>query len=234
MRINKYIAQSGLASRRKADELIINGNVKINGVTVKELGADVVTGDVVEVNGNRIEPSNKLVYYMLNKPIGYITTLSDEKGRPTVTELLTDVSERVFPVGRLDYNTSGLLLLTNDGDLSNKLMHPKHRVYKTYRATVSGVLSPQRVAKLKKGVDIGGYITAPANVKIIKQSKNHTLVEIQIMEGKNRQVRKMFSAVGNKVIELHRVAVGELYIGRLMEGHYRKLTPQEVEYLKNC
>lgn len=232
MRINKYIAQAGVASRRKAEELILNGNVKINGATVRELATDVCEGDVVEVNGRRLEPQRKLVYYMLNKPVGYVTTLSDEKGRPTVTELLTDVNERVFPVGRLDYNTSGLLLMTNDGELANKLMHPKHEVYKTYRATVNGVLSQERLYRLRNGVDIGGFVTSKAYVKIIRQAKAQTVVEIQIREGKNRQVRKMFAAVGNKVITLQRIAVGELHIGRLMEGHYRRLTRQEIEYLK--
>lgn len=234
MRLNKYIAQSGLTSRRKADELIANGNVKVNGVVVKEMGVEVAPDDTVEVNGSKISADRKLVYYMLNKPVGYVTTLSDEKDRPIVTDLLTDVSERVFPVGRLDYNTSGLLIMTNDGDLANKLTHPKHEVYKTYRAEVTGVLSDERLARLRKGVDIGGFVTSPARVKVIKQARAYTIVEIQIHEGKNRQVRKMFRAVGNKVVRLERVAMGEIYIGRLMEGHYRKLTPEEVQYLKNC
>ena len=140
---------------------------------------------------------------------------------------------RLFPVGRLDYNTSGLLLLTNDGDLAYRLSHPKHNVTKTYRARVAGVLSGERLARLRKGVDIGGFVTSPANVKVIKQNPRSAVVEIQIHEGKNRQVRKMFAAVGNKVQELERVAIGELYLGRLKEGHYRKLTRDEIEYLKN-
>lgn len=234
MRLNKYIAQSGLTSRRKADELIANGNVRVNGIVVKEMGIEVAPDDTVEVNGSRISADKKLVYYMLNKPVGYVTTLSDEHDRPIVTDLMTDVNDRVFPVGRLDYNTSGLLIMTNDGDLANRLAHPKHEIYKTYRAEVTGILSDERIAKLRKGVDIGGFITSPARVKVVKQARGYTLVEIQIREGKNRQVRKMFRAVGNKVVRLERVAVGELYIGRLMEGHYRKLTPEEVNYLKNC
>ncbi len=234
MRLNKYIAQSGLTSRRKADELIANGNVKVNGVVVKEMGVEVAPDDTVEVNGSRVSVENKLVYYMLNKPVGYVTTLSDERDRPIVTDLLGDVNERVFPVGRLDYNTSGLLIMTNDGDLANKLAHPRHQIYKTYRAEVAGALSDERLAKLRKGVDIGGFVTSPARVKVIKQARGYTLVEIQIHEGKNRQVRKMFRAVGNRVVSLQRVAVGEIYIGRLMEGHYRKLTPDEVKYLKEC
>lgn len=234
MRINKYISAAGLASRRKADELIVNGNVKVNGVTVRELGIDVKEGDVVEVNGRMIDKAERMVYIMLNKPVGYVTTSDDEKGRNIVTDLVTDVPERIFPVGRLDYNTSGLLLLTNDGDLAYKLTHPKNHIYKTYRAAVQGVISPERLYKLRKGVDIGGFVTSPAKVKIIKQSERSAVVEISIYEGKNRQVRKMFAAVGNRVQSLERVAVGEIYLARLMTGHYRKLTPKEIDYLKNC
>lgn len=233
MRLNKYIAHAGIASRRKADELTINGNVKINGVSVREPGYDVKEGDVVEVNGTRIDHAEKLEYVLLNKPVGYITSVQDDKGRPVVTDLTADVDARLFPVGRLDYNTSGLLLLTNDGDLAYRLSHPKHNVTKTYRARVAGVLSGERLARLRKGVDIGGFVTSPAKVKVLKQAPRSALVEIQIHEGKNRQVRKMFAAVGNKVQELERIAIGELYLGRLKEGHYRKLTRDEIEYLKN-
>lgn len=235
MRLNKYIAQAGFASRRKADELTANGNVKINGLVVKELGYDVKAGDVVEVNGRKIDNrTQKPVYIMLNKPLGYITTSEDEKGRLTVQDLVSDVEARLFAIGRLDYNTSGMLLMTNDGDMAYKLTHPKHHIYKTYRARVSGILSNEKIAKLKNGVDIGGFVTSKANVKVIKQGDRSAIVEIQIYEGKNRQVRKMFAAVGNKVQELERVAIGELYLGRLMIGHYRKLTPKEIEYLKDC
>lgn len=233
MRLNKYIAHAGIASRRKADELTINGNVKINGVSVREPGYDVKEGDVVEVNGTRIAHAEKLQYVMLNKPVGYITSVQDDRDRPVVTDLTADVDARLFPVGRLDYNTSGLLLLTNDGDLAYRLSHPKHQVTKTYRAVVAGVLSGGRIASLRKGVDIGGFVTSPAQVKVIKQNPRSAVVEIKIHEGKNRQVRKMFAAVGNRVQELQRIAVGDLYLGRLKEGHYRKLTREEIEYLKN-
>ena len=168
----------------------------------------------------------------MNKPKGYITSTEDEKSRPVVINLLTDVTARVFPVGRLDYNTSGLLLMTNDGNLAYRLSHPKHEVTKTYLALVSGALSREKLAKLRKGVDIGGYITKPAQVQIIKQGERSSLVEITIHEGKNRQVRKMFAAVGNKVVELQRTAIGEIKLGRLLEGHYRKLTKVELDYLK--
>ena len=234
MRLNKYIAQAGVASRRKADELTAAGKVKINGVVMTEMGYDVQPEDVVEVNGRTLENAAKPVYYVLNKPVGYITTAQDEQGRLTVMELMSDVEQRVFPVGRLDCNTSGLLIMTNDGNLAYRLTHPKHNVYKTYRARVNGYLSPGRVEKLRNGVDIGGYVTAPAQVTLVKQGDRSAIVEIRISEGKNRQVRKMFAAVGNKVVELQRLAIGELRLGRLREGQYRKLTPKEVEYLKNC
>lgn len=233
MRLNKYIAAGGLGSRRKADELIAAGKVKINGKVYRELGYTVEAGDVVEVGGSIIEPAKKHVYIMLNKPKGYITSVIDDRNRPTVMDLVNDFDGRLYPVGRLDYNTSGLLILTNDGEFAHQMTHPKHNVEKTYRAKVAGTLSDQRIAKLRKGLDIGGFITSPAKVNMIKQMEKWALVEIKIREGKNRQIRKMFAAVGNKVIELERVAVGDLYLGHLKEGHYRKLTTKEVEDLLN-
>ena len=233
MRLNKYIAHAGIASRRKADELTINGNVKINGLTMREPGYNVKPGDVVEVNGQRISGQEKMEYVLLNKPKGYITSMQDEKGRPVVTELVADVDARLCPVGRLDYNTSGMLILTNDGDLTYRLTHPRHQVTKTYLALVSGVLSKEKLFRLRKGVDIGGFVTSPAQVKIIRQAERSAVVDITIHEGKNRQVRKMFAAVGNPVQELQRTAIGDLRLGRLKEGHYRKLTRNEIEYLKN-
>lgn len=232
MRLNKYIADAGICSRRKADELIENGNVKVNGATMKEMGYQVKDGDVVQVNGKKIETVGKKVYVAVNKPLGYITSMDDDKNRATVAELVADIPERLFPVGRLDYNTTGLLIMTNDGQLTYTLTHPKHEVYKTYIAKVAGVLSDARVARLRKGVDIGGFVTSPAKVKVIKQMPRHAIVEISIKEGKNRQVRKMFAAVGNKVQELQRTSIGEIKLGRLMEGHYRKLNREEIEYLK--
>lgn len=234
MRINKYIAQAGIASRRKADQLIINGNVKINGAIMKEPGYEVKEEDEVIVNGKKLEPEQKKVYLLINKPFGVVTTVSDDKERSTVMDVVKDVEARVFPVGRLDYNTRGALIMTNDGDLAFKLTHPKHQVDKTYRARVAGVLSREKVNKLKNGIDIGGFVTSRAKVEVIKGTQHSSIVEISIHEGKNRQVRKMFSAVGNPVQELTRVAIGEIKLGYLKEGHYRKLTAEEVEYLKNC
>ena len=234
MRINKYIAQAGIASRRKADELIANGNVKINGAVMTEPGYDVQEGDKVVVNGREISANQKLEYILVNKPWGVITSVEDDKDRITVMELVKDVDARLFPVGRLDYNTTGALIMTNDGDLTYRVTHPKHELGKTYRALVKGILSYEKINKLRNGVDIGGYVTKRAWVNVIKAGKGSTLVEITIHEGKNRQVRKMFAAVGNPVQTLERIAIGPIRLGHLKEGHYRKLTKEEIEFLKNC
>jgi 23S rRNA pseudouridine2605 synthase len=231
MRLNKYIAQAGAASRRQADELTRQGKVKINGAVMRTLGYDVQPGDVVTVDGKKLSPENRAVYILLNKPPGFVTTVSDERERPTVMELVNDIPERIYPVGRLDINTAGLLIMTNDGDFAARVTHPKHAVVKTYRARVAGVMSKERLAALRRGVDIGGYVTAPAGATLIRQSPNSALVELKIREGKNRQVRKMFEAVGNKVLELERTAVGSVYLGNLKSGHYRKLKRSEIESL---
>lgn len=233
MRLQKYIAACGITSRRKAEELIKEGRVKVNGVTIKEMGYTLNEKEKVELDGSIIKIEEKLVYIMLNKPVGYITSASDEQQRPTVMDLLSDLDTRVFPVGRLDYNTSGLLLLTNDGQMSYKLTHPRHKIYKTYIAKVQGVISSKDVLRLINGIDIGGYITAKAMVNVKQYKSNQSIVEIKIHEGKNRQVRKMFKAVGHKVIELERVAIGDLSLGKLKSGHYRKLTAKEIDYLKD-
>ena len=232
MRLNKYIAHSGVCSRRKADELIEQGKVTVNGA-VAQTGYDVLDGDVVAVNGSPIKPEKRLVYYMLNKPTGYITTVDDEQDRPTVMDLLDDINERVYPIGRLDYNTSGMLLLTNDGDLAFKLTHPNHNVFKTYIAEVAGFLTMSEAKKLERGVDIGKHITAPAQVEIISQSDSTSIAQIKISEGKNRQVRRMFEAVGHRVVALERTAIGNMKMAHLRQGQYRKLSHNEIEYLKS-
>ncbi len=228
MRLNKYIAQSGIASRRKADALTLNGNVRINGQVVRELGTQVQPDDTVEVNGVVIEPTEKKVYVLLNKPVGFVTTMKDEYDRPIVSDLITDINERLFPVGRLDYNTSGLLIMTNDGDMAYKLTHPKHEVTKTYRAKVNGYISDTALAKLRRGVDIGGFVTSRARVEVVKQNERTTVIELEIHEGKNRQVRRMCKAVGYPVMELERIAIGDIKLGHMRPGHYRKLTREEV------
>jgi 23S rRNA pseudouridine2605 synthase len=233
MRINKYIASAGVCSRRGADELIAQGRVKVNGAVLKEPGYDVQAGDLVQVDGRYIEGSEKLVYYALNKPAGYVTTTSDEHDRPTVLDLMTEVDVRVFPVGRLDYETTGLLIMTNDGALANHITHPSKKVFKTYVADIDGEISLAQAERLRKGVDIGGYTTRPARVEIIKQA-SVSRVRISISEGRNRQVRRMFAALGFNVIYLQRVSIGNVMLGHLHEGHYRRLSAEEVDYLKNC
>ncbi len=234
MRLNRYIAQAGIASRRKADELTINGQVKINGQTMWQPGYDVKPDDVVSVAGKVITNREALVYFALNKPPGYITTTADEQNRPTVLSLLRDVSERIFPVGRLDAATTGLLILTNDGDLAQHLAHPSQHVYKTYVAIVEGQVSQETLRSLSGGVSIEGRTTAPALVQILKEESQQTTLEIRIFEGRNRQVRNMCAALGHPVRELERTAVGDIRLGRLKQGDYRKLTRQEIDYLKNC
>lgn len=231
MRINQYIAAAGITSRRKADELISEGRVRVNGKVLANPGYHVEDGDVIEVDGNKITPAQKKVYYLLNKPTGYVTSTADKEGRPVVTELVPD-SVRVFPVGRLDYNTSGLLILTNDGELSNKLMHPSGEFPKKYLVRANGIVTLAEAKILETGVDIGGFVTSPAEVHLIKHDRNSTLAEITIHEGKNRQVRRMFKAIGHPVLELCRTGLGDLTIGRLALGQCRKLSPAEVEYLK--
>ena len=231
MRINQYIAAAGVTSRRKADELIAEGRVKVNGAKLTSPGYHVEEGDVVEVDGARIEPAGRKVYYLLNKPAGYVTSTADKEGRPLVTELVPD-EVRVFPVGRLDLNTTGLLILTNDGELANKLMHPSGEFSKKYLVRAQGIVTRAEAARLAKGVDIGDFVTSPAEVNLLKHDRNSTVAEIIIHEGKNRQVRRMFKAIGHPVLELCRTGLGNLEIGRLAIGQCRKLSPAEVEYLK--
>ena len=231
MRINQYIASAGITSRRKADDMIAEGRVKVNGEVMKVQGYHVQDGDIIEVDGVKIEPEHKKVYYLLNKPAGYVTSTADKEGRPVVTDLVPD-NIRVFPVGRLDYNTTGLLILTNDGDLANKLMHPSHGFDKKYLVRAAGIVTLKEAKLLESGVDIGGFITSPSEVDLIRHDRNSTVAEITIHEGKNRQVRRMFKAIGHPVLELSRIGLGNLSIGRLAPGQCRKLSPAEVSYLK--
>jgi 23S rRNA pseudouridine2605 synthase len=231
MRLNKYIAAAGVCGRRGADELTVHGNVKINGRVVKTPGVDVGEEDVVEVNGRVVTPAKRSVYLLLNKPKGYITTANDERGRPTVMEFTTGIEERIFPVGRLDADTTGLLIMTNDGEFAQAVSHPAHEVLKSYRARVEGVLSKEKLAKLRRGVEIDGRVTAPADVTLVRQSAGSAVVDLRIHEGRNRQVRKMFAAVGNRVLELRRTAIGDIRLGGLKPGHLRKLSKAEIDRL---
>lgn len=236
MRINKYIASCGVASRRKAEELILDGKVKVNGKIIEELSYKVDENkDMVEVNNVKITLDEKLVYLLLNKPEGYITTVKDQFDRPSVIDLLSSVKERVFPVGRLDYETSGLLLLTNDGDLTYKLTHPKHEIDKTYVAKVKGILTEDEIKNFREGLYIEDYKTAPAKLKVLDSDKvkNISTLEIKIHEGKNRQVRKMCKSINHPVLRLKRMAMGKINLKNCKVGEYRYLTEDEVRYLKN-
>ncbi len=230
-RLQKVIASSGLASRRKAEELIKEGKVKVNGEVVTELGIKVSSSDDISVMGNAISREDK-VYYLLNKPRGVVTTTSDDKKRTTVIDLINE-SKRIYPVGRLDYDTTGALILTNDGELTNLLTHPSNEIEKVYVAKIKGRLSIQSQMALKKGVVIDGKKTAPARLKIKSQDNktDTSLIELTIHEGRNHQVKDMFSAVGHEVIKLKRDRISFLDLKGLSSGKYRSLTPKEVKKL---
>ena len=231
MRINKYLALCGLASRRKAEELVLSGKIKVNGNVVNSLSLDIKETDIVKYNNRLIKPSSTFVYYKLNKPKGYITTATDDKGRKTVLDLMRGVHERVFPVGRLDYDTEGLLLLTNDGEIANLLTKPNKMVEKTYLAHIDGALTKEDIKHLSSGVDIGGYITKPCSVVVVEASNNTSKVKISVTEGKNRQIRKMFEAINKQVTFLKRTQIGEIKLGGLSRGEYVKLNAKEMRYL---
>ena len=230
-RLQKVIAASVISSIRKAEELILSGKVLANGKVVTELGTKVDDGCEIIVDGVKINREDK-VYYLLNKPRGVVTTTSDDKGRATVTSLIND-NRRIYPVGRLDYDTTGALILTNDGEFANEIMHPKNEIDKVYIAKIDGFLTPSDIVKLKKGVIIDGVKTSESKVKVRKTDKeNHTsIIEITIHEGKNHQVKKMFAAVGYEVLKLKREKIAFLDVKNLKSGEYRRLTPKEVKQL---
>lgn len=229
MRINKYIASCGLCSRRKAEEYINDGKVKVNGKVIINLATDInEKSDVVEVDGKKLLQEKKKIYIMLNKPRGYVTTVKEQFDRDSVMELIHE-DERVYPIGRLDMYTEGLLLLTNDGNFANEMMHPKNQITKTYIAKVVGEITQEKLNNLRKGVDIGGYVTRPAKVEI----KKDNLLVITISEGKNRQIRRMCETQELIVNNLKRVRVGNLKLENLPLGKYRYLTSSEVNGLIN-
>ena len=234
IRLQKYLAEAGIASRRKCEEYITAGRVKVNGKSINELGTKVnPEKDEIYFDDKKIENKEELVYILLNKPIGYVTTAKDQFNRDTVMNLIK-IKERVVPVGRLDMYTSGALLLSNDGNFVYKITHPKHEINKTYTVTLKGIVTKEDIEKLEKGLDIGGYITKPAKVKILKIDieKNISRLEITIHEGKNRQVRKMCEAIGKKVQALHRTKIGNISVKTLKIGQWRYLTKKEIEELK--
>ncbi|GHP12749.1 pseudouridine synthase [Lentilactobacillus fungorum] len=230
-RLQKVIAHAGVASRRKAEKLITAGHVKVNDEVVKELGTKVSAKDIVKVDEVPISKEAP-VYYLLYKPRGVITAVSDDKHRKTVVDILKEVPQRIYPVGRLDYDTSGLLLLTNDGDLDNRLTHPRYEVEKTYVAKVKGIVSNDDLKQLRTGVVIDHRKTAKAKTKLIRTNQESSIVSLTIHEGRNHQVKNMFEKIGHPVEKLSRETYGFLDLHGLQPGEYRKLRPHEVEELK--
>lgn len=231
------MAECGLASRRKCEEYVINGEVKVNGEVVTDLSTQVSYSDTVTVSGKKVSLVSKHVYLILNKPKGCVTTVSDDRGRKTVIDIVkADYPDtRLFPVGRLDYDTEGLLILTTDGDLCNRLTHPSSEIEKMYVAKIEGTVSENDLAKVRKGVEIDGRMTGKSRARLIAYDNktNISTVEITIKEGMNREVRRIFESIGKNVAFLKRVAIGDLRLRGVDRGSYRKLTKEEVEYLKN-
>jgi pseudouridine synthase len=231
VRLQKIISQAGVTSRRKAEDLIVEGRVRINGKTVFELGTKADPDrDTIDVDGKRIEPKQPRISVLLNKPDGFITSLRDPEGRPTVKKLVDNIPVRLYPVGRLDYHTEGLLILTNDGDLAQKIEHPSHTLEKIYLAKVKGIPEENKISKLRAGIVLEGRKTLPAKIKIIETRKN-AWVEITIREGKQNQIRNMFEEIGHPVLKLKRIAIGPIRDDSLKPGEYRMLTPQEIRIL---
>lgn len=234
IRLQKYMALCGVASRRASEELIKDGKVQVNGKVVLEMGTVIDPGkDRVSVDGKTVKPEKKKVYIMLNKPVGIVTSLKDEKGRTVVTDLIEGVDERIYPVGRLDSDTSGLLLLTNDGELAFKLTHPSKKIFKKYIAIVEGLPNKGELEKLRNGIKIDGRVTSKAKVKVLKNFGEDSILEIEIFEGRNRQVKKMCEAVNHPVKKLKRVAFGELQLGGLESGNWRFLNDEELALIRS-
>ncbi|MCL2619797.1 MAG: rRNA pseudouridine synthase [Defluviitaleaceae bacterium] len=229
MRLQKYLADAGVASRRKAEELINSGQVTING-RIATIGEKYADGDVVLVDGKPVEATEKLVYIILNKPAGVISSAKDQFNRQTVLDIVGNIGIRLYPVGRLDYHSTGLVLLTNDGDLAQKITHPRHGMEKSYIARVKQPIKPEDIAVFRQGMTIDGYKTRPAGIEILdkwgKQAK------ITLFEGRNRQIRKMFTSLENEVVSLKRVSMGKITLGDLKSGAWRHLTPAEIALLR--
>lgn len=233
MRLQKFIAECGIASRRNAEKIIESGRVKVNGETVDYMGCVIdPERDVVEVDGNVLRAQAKKYYIMLNKPKNYVTTVSDDLGRPTVMHLVSDINARIYPVGRLDFDTTGLLIMTNDGDFANILTHPRHIVDKAYIARIDKPLGENQLDRLRNGIELDGVMTAPAKAENIKRPKRGFEVKITIHEGRNRQVRRMLEAVGVNVMSLKRISIGSLTLGNLPEGKWRTLSDAEINKLR--
>lgn len=233
VRIQKYLSDAGIASRRAVEAAVAEGKVTVNGHPC-ETGQKVDDNDVIVFRGKRIiKKNNKKIYIMLNKPRGYVTTNADENGRKCTADLTADLGERVYPVGRLDRDSEGLLILTNDGELANKLMHPSHEIPKIYNVRVHGAVTEEQLSILRSPLEIDGYTIKPVNVEIIGQTEVSTLLRFRLYEGRNRQIRKMCEAADLTVSRLTRVAIGDIAIGDLKPGKYKHLTPAQVDYLSN-
>lgn len=232
MRINKFLAEKGIASRRHADEMIAAGRITVNG-KVATLGENVEETDEVCLDGNPVSCAEKLEkFYIMNKPKGVICTVSDDRGRKTVMDLLPPDAGRVFPVGRLDYETEGLLLLTNDGDTAYRLTHPTNEIPKTYMARIEGTMTEKDLNRIRSGIELDGVMTKKCKAHIVETNKGYTKVHITITEGKNRQVRRMFEAIGRNVEFLKRISIGKLKLSGLDRGEVRSLTEEEIAYIK--
>ncbi len=232
MRLQKYLAMCGVASRRTAEKMILDGRVKVNGAEITQMGVLVEPFDTVLVDGKPVQPEEEKHYLLYHKPMGEMTTASDPEGRPTVLDKFRDYPVRLYPVGRLDFDSEGLLLLTNDGELTQRMLHPSREVEKVYLAKVSNRLAPEAARRLTEGVWLGGRKTAPAKVRILKYDAFSTSVLVAIHEGRNRQVRRMFEAVNHQVVLLRRVQFGPLKLGDVQRGQWRHLTADEVRLLK--
>lgn len=235
VRLNKYLSMCGVASRRKADELILQGRVRVNGLVVKELGWRVdPQKDVVEVDGKEIKPS-RYRYIILHKPCCYLTTLGDAKdGKKSIKELIKDIPEKVYPAGRLDYNAEGLLILTNDGELANRIMHPRHKLPKTYLVWISGKVSNESLQAMKKGARLEDGPAKPDSVRLIKHMEDMSVIEIVFHEGRKHIVKRFISSFGHKVLRLKRVAIGPIKLGKLKPGQWRDLTEEELKSLRKA
>ena len=231
-RLQKIIAESGYCSRRKAEELISEGHVSVNGFAVTELGFKANVNDDIRIDGKPIQKEEKVVY-LLNKPKNVISSASDDRGRTTVIDLI-DTNYRLYPMGRLDFDSSGLILLSNDGELMQKLIHPKFEVEKVYEVTIDGLIKQNQIEKLERGVRIDNYVSAPAKIRLLKQNDNKytSFLNVTIHEGRNREIRKMFATQGYKVIKLHRIKEANIELGNLKSGEYRRLKPFELKQLR--
>lgn len=234
IRLQKYLSDAGICSRRKAEEHIIAGKVKVNDKIITQLGTKINTdSDIIYFENKKITIDKQKIYIVLNKPKEYITTVKDQFNRPAVTDLIKDIKFRLVPVGRLDYDTSGLLIMTNDGDLVYRITHPKHNINKIYIAKIKGIPTEKEIEQFKNGLYIDDYKTSKADFEILKADKNFSEVKITIHEGKNHQVKKMCAVIGHSVISLHRIAIGNIFLEDLYIGKYRYLTQNEINSLYN-